>query len=49
MPPACSIHCEAVEIKDPEKDPKENIGKPVRFLVKNKEGKSEWVDSKIVD
>jgi hypothetical protein len=45
----CSIHCEKVEIKNEEKDPKENIGKPIRFLVKNKEGKAEWVESKIVD
>jgi hypothetical protein len=46
---SCSIHCEKVEIKDEQKDPKENIGKPIRFLVKNKEGKAEWVESKIVD
>ena len=45
----CSIHCEAVEIKDAEKDPKENIGKPIRFLVKNSKGDEEWVESKIVD
>ena len=45
----CSIHCEAVEIKGADTDPKKNVGKPIRFLVKNKEGKSEWVESKIVD
>jgi hypothetical protein len=38
-----------VEIKDAEKDPKENIGKPIRFLVKNSKGEEEWVESKIVD
>ena len=45
----CSIHCEALEIKDAAEDPKVNIGKPIRFLVKNKEGEGEWVEAKIVD
>jgi hypothetical protein len=46
---SCSIHCETFEIKDAHPDPKENIGKPVRFLLKNKDGKDQWVESKIVD
>jgi hypothetical protein len=46
---SCSIHCETFEIKDAHPDPKENIGKPVRFLVKNKDGEGLWVESKIVD
>jgi hypothetical protein len=46
---SCSIHCESFEIKDAHSDPKENIGKPVRFLVKNKDGESTWVETKIVD
>lgn len=46
---SCSIHCEEFEIKDAHDDPKENIGKPVRFLVKNHDGGSEWVESKIAD
>ena len=47
---SCSIHCTAMEIKDPHEDPRKNIGKPVRFLVKNKEDdEGEWVESKIVD
>jgi hypothetical protein len=45
----CAIHCEAVEIQDADPDPKKNIGKPIRFLVKNKEGESKWVETKIVD
>ena len=45
----CAIHCEALEIEDADSDPKKNIGKPVRFLVRNKKGKSEWVESTIVD
>jgi hypothetical protein len=46
---SCSIHCLAMEIKDPAADPRENIGKPVRFLVKKSDGKDLWVESKIVD
>jgi hypothetical protein len=46
---SCSIHCETFEIKDAHPDPKENIGKPVRFLLKNKDGEDLWVESKIVD
>jgi hypothetical protein len=46
---SCSIHCETFEIKDAHPNPKENIGKPVRFLMKNKDGEALWVESKIVD
>lgn len=46
---SCSIHCEAFEIDNPSDDPKENVGKPVRFLVKNNEGESQWIESKIAD
>jgi hypothetical protein len=46
---SCSIHCDAVEITDAAKNPKGNIGKSIRFLVKNADGKSYWVKSKIVD
>jgi hypothetical protein len=46
---SCSIHCEIFEIKDAHPDPKENIGKPVRFLLKNKDGEDLWIESKIVD
>jgi hypothetical protein len=46
---SCSIHCETFEIKDAHPDPKENIGKPVRFLLRNKDGEDLWVESKIVD
>jgi hypothetical protein len=46
---SCSIHCLAMEIKDPATNPRENIGKPVRFLVKKSDGKDLWVESKIVD
>jgi hypothetical protein len=46
---SCSIHCLAMEIKDAADDPRENIGKPVRFLVKKSDGEDMWVESKIVD
>jgi hypothetical protein len=46
---SCSIHCVAMEIKDAAEDPRENIGKPVRFLVKKSDGEDLWVESKIVD
>ena len=34
---SCSIHCESFEIKDADPDPKVNIGKPVRFLIKQRQ------------
>lgn len=46
---SCSIHCEAIEIEDAHPDPKQNIGKPVRFLVKHGNSEGKWVESKIVD
>jgi hypothetical protein len=46
---SCSIHCVAMEIKDAATDPRKNIGKPVRFLVRMGEGEDMWVESKIVD
>src|SRR5262245_14675784 len=35
---SCSLHVEKWEIKDPEKKPVDNIGKSIRFLLKNDEG-----------
>jgi hypothetical protein len=46
----CSIHCEELEIKDADPDPKVNIGKPIRFLIQHGDkGKGEWVEAKIID
>jgi hypothetical protein len=47
----CSIHCEELEIKDADPDPKVNIGKRVRFLIEPREGKGkgEWIEAKIMD
>ena len=46
---SCSIHCDEFEIKDADPDPKVNIGKPVRFLIRHDDGEGEWVEAKIVD
>jgi hypothetical protein len=45
----CSIHCEAIEIENASDIAKENIGKPIRFLVKNKKGQSEWLSAVVAD
>jgi hypothetical protein len=46
---SCSIHCESMEIEDANPDPRQNIGKPIRFLVKYGDREGKWVESKIVD
>jgi hypothetical protein len=45
---SCSIHCEAIEIADAAPEPRDNVGKPIRFLVKNSKGEAEWIKSRIV-
>jgi hypothetical protein len=42
---SCSLHVEKWEIKDPEKKAVDNIGKSIRFLIKNDEGESEWIET----
>jgi hypothetical protein len=44
---SCSIHCEAIKIKDAAPEPKDNVGKPVRILIKNSDGEEQWVKTKI--
>jgi hypothetical protein len=46
---SCSIHCEKYVIKGAAADPQANIGKRVRLLISNKEGKAKWVEAKIAD
>jgi hypothetical protein len=41
----CSLHVEKIEIKDESKKPLKNIGKTIRFLIKNEKGQSEWVEA----
>lgn len=45
----CSIHCEEIEIADSHEDPRENVGKPVRFRVTTPAGESAWIESTLVD
>jgi len=45
----CSIHYEALEIEDAAESPEDNIGKRVRILIENPDGKQEWISTKIVD
>jgi hypothetical protein len=45
---SCSIHCEAIKIKDAAAEPKDNIGKPVRILLMDADGAEHWVKTKIV-
>jgi hypothetical protein len=44
---SCSLHVEKIEVKDESPTPVENIGKSIRFLIKNEKGESKWVESKI--
>jgi hypothetical protein len=44
---SCSLHVEKIEIEDEAKKPFHNIGKTVRFQLKNDQGKTAWVDAKI--
>lgn len=45
----CSIHCDAVEIQRASVNPKENIGKTVRFRTKGADGKPKWVQTTVAD
>lgn len=45
---SCSLHVEKIEIDDESPDPLENVGKPIRFLVKNHDGDSAWIKTEIV-
>jgi len=44
---SCSLHVEKIEIADEAKIPKDNIGKLIRFQIKNEQGGTAWVDSRI--
>lgn len=45
----CSLHVEKVEIQDKTAKRVSNIGKTVRFLLKDKDGKTKWADAIIAD
>lgn len=44
---SCSLHVEKIEIEDEAKKPLDNIGKPIRFRIKNEKGRTAWVEAKI--
>jgi hypothetical protein len=44
---SCSLHVERIEIKNESSKPIENVGKPIRFLVKNERGDEKWIDSTV--
>lgn len=45
----CSIHYEEMQIEDAAENPADNIGKRIRVLIKNTDGKEEWITTKIVE
>lgn len=45
---SCSINVEKWEIKNESKDRSKNIGKPIRFLLSDGNGKKGWVKGKVV-
>jgi len=45
---SCSLHVEKIEIKDEVKSRLRNVGKSARVLLKDADGKTEWIDTKII-
>lgn len=43
----CSIHALEWKIEKPAKRPSNNVGKPIRVLIANEDGKEAWVDAVI--
>jgi hypothetical protein len=43
-----SLHCKQIEITDPAKEPEENSGKNVRFLLESPDGQSHWLEATIL-
>jgi hypothetical protein len=44
---SCSLHVEKIEIPDESPKRLHNVGKPIRFLITNEDGESQWIDSRI--
>jgi hypothetical protein len=44
---SCSVHVEKIEIEGESDSRLDNVGKPIRFLLKGADGETEWVESKI--
>jgi hypothetical protein len=43
----CSIHAIKWEIEDRSRRPSENVGKPIRVLIKNQDGDEQWIETKV--
>ena len=41
----CSIHAVKWEIEDRSRRPSENVGKPIRVLIKNQDGDEKWIET----
>jgi hypothetical protein len=46
---SCSLHVEKIVIKDEAKSRVRNVGKTARVLLKDVDGKTEWIETKIVE
>jgi hypothetical protein len=44
---SCSLHVEEMEIDDESPKRLDNVGKKVRFLIRGKDGKPEWIETTI--
>jgi len=45
----CSVHFEDIEIPNESPDPKANIGKTARLLLRNRMGESRWIEARLAD
>jgi hypothetical protein len=46
---SCSLHVEKIEIQDEATSRLKNVGKSARVLLKDTDGKSAWIETKIVE
>jgi len=45
----CSIHCDEIEFAQSSTKPKQNVNRPIRFLVTNRQGDSQWIETRLAD
>jgi hypothetical protein len=45
----CSLHCDEIELPSSGEQPMDNVGKTVRFNIEGTNGKSAWIESRLVD
>jgi hypothetical protein len=46
---SCSLHVEKLEIEDESRKRVRNVGKTIRFQVKDEDGKTEWIETTIAE